>query len=259
MSNKSITPGKGREIIKPSDFKRGVVEAKSESCSKYLVTFTEIAMNHAKQLLENVEIKAKCTHVYQAFVGEYQGEKIYVLNPYFGAPASVFALELAIASGGKRFLVVGEAGAIKTGINIGDVILPTWALREEGTSYHYMPPDYIPKPSERLFNALKKEVKRQTGKENINVFEGGIWTTDASFRETEDKVREYSKRGILGVEMESSALMSVAKFRDVNLTVALAVSDELYRERWNPGFDSKSLRKTEEILIKAALDVLISI
>ncbi|MBC7095293.1 nucleoside phosphorylase [Thermococcus sp.] len=259
MPNKIITPGKGREIIKPSDFNRGVVEAKSESCSRYLVTFTEIAMNHAKQLLENVEIKAKCTHVYQAFVGEYQGEKIYVLNPYFGAPASVFALEVAITSGGKRFLAVGEAGAIKTDINIGDVILPTWALREEGTSYHYLSPDYIPKPSKRLFNALKKEVKRQTGKENINVFEGGIWTTDAPFRETNDKIKEYSKRGILGVEMESSALMSVAKFRDVNLAVALAVSDELYQERWNPRFDSKSLRKTEEILIKAALDVLISI
>lgn len=86
----------------------------------------------------------------------------------------------------------------------------------------------------------------------------GIWTTDASFRETEDKVREYSSRGILGVEMEASALMSVAKFRDVDLAVALAVSDELYKEKWNPGFGSRKLKQTEKLLVKSALKVLAS-
>jgi|GEM_PF-6795755 len=53
---------------------------------------------------------------------------------------------------------------------------------------------------------------------------------DAIFRETEDKVEEYAKRGILGVKMESSALMTIASFRGVELAVALAVSDELYGE-----------------------------
>jgi len=150
--------------------------------------------------------------------------------------------------------VVGEAGAIKEGVTIGDVILPTWGLREEGTSYHYMPPEYIPKPSKRLFEALEKEVKHQIGRKRINVLKGGIWTTDAPFRETEDKVRNYSSRGILGVEMEASALMSVARFREVDL----AVSDELYRGEWNPGFGSKKLKRTEKLLVKAALETLIS-
>lgn len=113
--------------------------------------------------------------------------------------SALMFVELSLANSRKKFLVVGEAGAIKEGVTIGDVILPTWALREEGTSYHYLPPGYIPKPSERLFNVLEKEVKHQIGRKRISVFKRGIWTTDASFREIEDKVREYSSRGILGV------------------------------------------------------------
>lgn len=121
-----------------------------------------------------------------------------------------------------------------------------------------MSPEYIPKPSKRLFDALEKEVKHQIGRKRINVFKGGIWTTDAPLRETEDKVRDYSSRGILGVEMEASALMSVASFRGVDLAVALAVSDELYKEEWNPGFGSRKLKRTEKLLVKAALETLIS-
>ncbi len=245
--------GKGEEIIKPCYF-----TGNEEPYEKYLIIFTDIAAKYAKQLLSDVELKEECTYVRQAFIGEYRGEEIYVLNPYFGSPASVFALEIAIARGGKEFLVVGEAGAIKEGVTIGDVILPAWALREEGTSYHYMPPEYIPKPSKRLFDALEKEVKHQIGRKRIKIFKGGIWTTDAPFRETEDKLRDYSSRGILGVEMEASALMSVASFRGVELAVALAVSDELYKEEWNPGFGSKKLKRTEKLLVKAALETLIS-
>jgi len=245
--------GKGNEIIKPCYFTRN-----GEPYEKYLIIFTDIAANYTTQLLSDMEVKEECTYVRRAFIGEYKGEKIYVLNPYFGSPASVFALEVAIARGGKDFLVVGEAGAINEGVTLGDVILPTWALREEGTSCHYMPSEYIPKPSKRVFDALEKEVKHQIGRKKINIFKGGIWTTDAPFRETENKVKDYSSRGILGVEMEASALMSVASFRGVKLAVALAVSDELYKEEWNPGFGSRKLKRAEKLLVKAALETLIS-
>jgi len=244
--------GKGREVVKPWP---GLERAPE----KFLIVFTGIGLGHAEELLESVEVVEDCTYVYRALVGDYRGEKICVLNPYFGAPASVFALELAIASGGRYFIMVGEAGAIKEGIHIGDVILPTWALREEGTSYHYMPPEYTPRPSEKLLSMLEEEIKRQIGKRRIGVFRGGVWTTDAPFRETEDKVKEYAKRGILGVEMEGSALMSVAEFRGVELAVALAVSDELYRGEWNVGFGSEKLRRTEELLVKSALEVLVNL
>jgi len=244
--------GKKREVVSPW----AGIEKAPERC---LIVLTGISREYAEKLLEDVEIKEECTYVYRAFIGEYRGKRICVLNPYFGAPASVFALELAIASGGRHFIVVGEAGAIKRGVHVGDAILPTWALREEGTSYHYIPPEYVPRPSEKLLGKLEVAIKGERKGKAFNIFKGDIWTTDALFRETEDKVEEYAKRGILGVEMESSALMTVAAFRGVELAVALAVSDELYGEKWSAGFGSEKLKKTEEALVRSALEVLTSL
>ncbi len=106
---------------------------------------------------------------------------------------------------------------------------------------------------------LEETIKGERKGKAFNIFKGGIWTTDALFRETEDKVEKYAKRGILGVEMESSALMTVGAFRGVELAVALAVSDELYGKKWNAGFGSEKLKKTEEALVRSALEVLASL
>ncbi|WP_457751029.1 phosphorylase family protein [Thermococcus sp.] len=120
-------------------------------------------------------------------------------------------------------------------------------------------PEYVPRPSEKLLVELEETIKGERKGKAFNIFKGGIWTTDALFRETEDKVEKYAKRGILGVEMESSALMTVGAFRGVELAVALAVSDELYGKKWNAGFGSEKLKKTEEALVRSALEVLASL
>ncbi len=205
---------------------------------------------------KNIEIKEDCTYVFRTFTGKYKGERICAIRPYFGAPASAVAFETAIATGGKYFLMVGEAGAINEPIRIGDIILPTWAMREEGTSYHYMPSEYVPRPSRRLLALFEDAIKQRVKQDKIKIFKGGIWITDALFRETEDKVKTYAEHGILGVEMESSALMSIAEFRDVELAVALAVSDELYRDSWRSGFGCEYLKTTEKLLVESALDTL---
>ena len=68
---------------------------------------------------------------------------------------------------------------------------------------------------------------------------GKIWTTDAVYRETREKVERYQKQGVLAVEMEISALFSVAQFRQVELGAMLVVSDELSALKWRPGFRDK--------------------
>ena len=65
---------------------------------------------------------------------------------------------------------------------------------------------------------------------------GKVWTTDAVYRETRQKVENYQKQGVLAVEMEISALFSVAQFRQVDLCAMLVVSDELSSLKWRPGF-----------------------
>jgi purine-nucleoside phosphorylase len=87
---------------------------------------------------------------------------------------------------------------------------------------------------------------------------GEVWTTDAPYRETLDKVKHYQRLGVLAVEMEMSALMTVARFRAVSVAAVLVVSDELFNLKWKPGFSDPLLgrrsRAAAEILLMATSD-----
>ena len=83
--------------------------------------------------------------------------------------------------------------------------------------------------------------------QGLTFTKGEIWTTDAIYRETPEKVRKYRKKGILAVEMEISALLTVAAYRSVSLTGLLVVSDELFDLKWRPGFSDSLLKKNTRL------------
>ncbi len=170
---------------------------------------------------EQIEIKGfSATH--RAKVADQIG----VFFSYFGAPAAGLLLETLIASGVKKVLMVGEAGSISTDCKVGDVVIPTWGIREEGTSYHYLPPDVPVKPSERFLKTLRSKLK------DMQIIEGGVWTIDASLRETPDKVRLYAAKGVKAVEMECTALMAISSFRKIDFASVLVITDELSSGGW---------------------------
>jgi len=135
------------------------------------------------------------------------------VHAWWGAPASVAGLEDMIASGATHIIALGLAGSINPMARIGDIVVPLRGVREEGTSYHYAPPEYTPQPSRELVEALTRALRRI----GASPLTGGVWTTDAMYRETLDKVGAYSARGILVVEMEMTALMTVANYREAEL------------------------------------------
>ncbi len=89
--------------------------------------------------------------------------------------------------------------------------------------------------------------------------QGGIWTTDATFRETRDKIRKYSGMNVLAVDMESNAFMAVAMYRGVDLGIALVVTDELYGDKWRIYQDDDKAQKVEEGMVKTMIKVLAEI
>ncbi|GBF09065.1 hypothetical protein apy_07900 [Aeropyrum pernix] len=194
--------------------------------------------------------------LFKSYEGVYHGKEVVITLPFPGSPAAVAALEVLTAMGGEVFVVVGYVGAISPALKIGDVLIPTWGVREEGTSFHYIPTNsYVPKPDNKLVETLYTHAIELKGRRRIKVVKGGIWTTDVIFRETLDKVIKYSSKGIYGVDMESTALMTVADCRNVKLGVIAAVSDELHHDgRWIRGFSTQRLRRTENLVAKAALN-----
>ncbi len=165
-------------------------------------------------------------------------------GPALGAPMAVLALEKLIALGAKRIVVFGWCGALAPQLHVGDVLLPTWAKSEEGTSQHY-PIVGQAEASLALNNTLARYLRSFS-----DIRQGPVWTTDAPYREAREKVAHYQSEGVLGVEMEFSALATVARFRGVELAAAFLVSDELWRDKWQPGFQQKSFRQKSRAILK---------
>ena len=246
--------GRGKPVIDPFELKKDkVLRGK-----RIVLVFHPVLFMKAKKLVENARSVKLSGWLFKSFMGTYRGEEVVVGLPFPCSPAAVAALEVLTAMGGRVFVVVGRVGAINPALRIGDVLIPTWGLREEGASFHYIPDkDYVPRPDVELAEILYKYAVELKGKRRIKVVKGGIWTTDAIFRETIDKVVEYSSRGVYGVDMESTALMTIAKYRSVRLAVIAAVSDELrHNGTWVRGFNTRRLSLTENLIVKAALNAI---
>lgn len=162
-----------------------------------------------------------------------------VIGSPMGAPMAVMLLEQLIALGARHLLYLGFCGALDTTYRIGDCFLPLYAIREEGTSYHYLPPSIIPTAAPRL-TAL---VQAAAASHGVPVRPGPLWTTDAPYRETAAKIRHYQAAGVHAVDMEMAALFAVATYRGCEVAALLLVSDECYHPTWTPGFGSERLRQ----------------
>lgn len=172
-----------------------------------------------------------------------------ITGPLIGAPYAVMIFENLIAWGARHFIFFGWCGAVSREIKIGDIIVPTSAIIDEGTSKHYgSNPNRVATPS----TSLVKKIKTSFNKKNIDFQEGLVWTTDAIYRETREKVEYFQKKHVLAVEMEASAIFTVGHFRHVETGVILAVSDELSTFDWQMGFRNKRFIKNRT----AALEVI---
>ena len=177
-----------------------------------------------------------------------QSPPMFWAGPAVGAPMAVICLEKLIALGARRIIVCGWCGSLQPDLGVGELVLPAWGISEEGTSGHY-PVAGRSESSPRLRQGLQAFFA-ETGKE---LREGVVWTTDALYRETREKVVRYGAEGILAVDMECSALIQVAAFRQVELAAVLMVSDLLWQDPWQPGFQSKEFRTRSQGLVAELL------
>jgi uridine phosphorylase len=164
-----------------------------------------------------------------------------------GAPCAAMALEELIAFGVQEAICWGYCGSLQDDIGVGHVVLPSSAIREEGTSYHYLPEVAEATPDQLVQQRLSVSLAR----EGLGCHQGPIWTTDAPYRETREKVCRYRNAGILAVDMEMAALFAVARVRGISLGAALLVSDRVSDEGWTPGFRTAALKTARARWVKA--------
>ncbi len=157
------------------------------------------------------------------------GEEIALMHPGVGAPLSAGLLEELIVSGGRKIIVCGGCGVLQHEIVVGHLLVVDDAVRDEGTSYHYLPPSRRVAADEQATEAIRRTLEE----EQIPYLRVTTWTTDAFYRETPAKVQLRREEGCLCVEMEAAALFAVAQFRGVSLGQLLYAGDDVSGTVWD--------------------------
>lgn len=212
---------------------------------------------YQRSLLDYVLKKHKTTQASgicrEMYLLDETGGRVAIAGNFgIGAPAAVAILEELIAFGVKRFISIGTAGALQKHTKVGELMVCAKAIRDEGTSHHYVKPAKYAYPSEKITGEIKAALE-SLGRE---YFTGATWTIDAPYMETVAEVKHYQKEGVSAVEMEASALFAVAGYRRAQIGAMFTISDSLAELEWKPEFHSRKTEEGLESLYKAALSVL---
>ncbi len=196
-------------------------------------------------------LRARRVPWYSAFAGRAGRNPAVVARSPIGAPAAALTMEELAALGVRRFLVFGACGSLRKDLRIGDLVVPTFAVPDDGTSRHYGRPQR-PRPA----TVLRDAIARACGRRDVPFTLGGTWTTDAVYRESLPRARSLGRRGVVAVEMEASALWAVARLRGLQAASLFVVSDELGGDDWNAGFHHPAYLAGKREALRVLVDVM---
>ncbi|MCH5352546.1 MAG: nucleoside phosphorylase [Acutalibacter sp.] len=192
------------------------------------------------------------TKEYPVYILDANGQQICLMQAPVGAPAATQILDWLIAYGVQEIISCGSCGVL-VDMDENIFLVPNKALRDEGTSYHYLPPGRFIEISEKARSAIEKTMNHH----NLPYLEVITWSTDGFYRETKEKVDYRKSEGCSVVEMECSALAACAQLRGVVWGELLYTADTLadaerYDER-NWGDDSVAYAL--ELCIEAVVNI----
>ncbi len=159
---------------------------------------------------------------------KYKNQEIAFYRSMVGAPACVACFEEAVAMGAEKFVLFGSCGVLDDDAVKDHIIVPVSAVRDEGTSYHYIAPSAEIEADPRSVNILE-QVLTSCG---YSYVKGKTWTSDAIYRETRSAVLERRQEGCIAVEMECASMLAVAKYRQIPLIQFLYGADNLSSDTW---------------------------
>ena len=159
----------------------------------------------------------------------FNGMKICLTTALLGGPFTAGLLEELHALGMNKFLCIGGAGVLNKEIQHGKLILPTSAIRDEGTSYHYVAPSKELEMNQKIVELIENYFIQN----NIPYIKGKTWTTDGFYRETRQKFERRKAEGCVSVEMECASYLAVAQYNKIDFGQILYAGDCLDGEKWD--------------------------
>jgi uridine phosphorylase len=213
-------------VIEPSEVIEPIAIAPHAVLCFFQDVIADVVRRHGGRIVDHVVSEIGRNPIYEI---DHDGRRLVVMHPGVGAPLAAGFLEELIARGCRTFTACGGAGVLVPDVALGHVIVPTSAVRQEGTSYHYLPPSRSVEPSPTAVEAIVAAAERH----GVPHVTGSTWTTDALYRETRGTVDARVAEGCLTVEMEAAAFFAVAAFRGVTFGQVLYAGDDLSGEAWD--------------------------
>lgn len=199
---------------------------------------------HGEQIAENSNGNGKLP-VYKI---NYEGEELALFMSRVGAPACIVQYEELFAMGLEKVVVFGTCGVLSKDIEDLAIIIPTSAIRDEGTSYHYMKASREVETNPKYMDDFIKLLEEH----EYSYVKGKTWTTDAPYRETRNKVMDRKNEGCVCVDMECSAIFALAKFRNKDVFQFFYAADNLDSAKW----DKRSLGNEDMLSDKEKIGLL---
>ncbi len=184
-----------------------------------------ISAHNAKMLVEN-QWEDGPHPVYEI---AYQNQRLAFFHAGVGAPLAASLLEEVIAFGCRKFIACGGCGVLINDITVGNLIVVSGAIRDEGVSYQYLPAEREVAANEQAVNALVMALERR----GVPYRVGKTWTTDAPYRETTGRISRRREEGCLVVEMEAAGMMAVSQYRGAIFGQILYGGDDLSGSKWD--------------------------
>ncbi|HEV2461851.1 MAG TPA: nucleoside phosphorylase [Ktedonobacterales bacterium] len=216
-SEAALEPSK---LIRPADIPEHAVLCFFQD------VITQLSQHETARVVKRLRSEIGTHPVYEIGV---QGRRLAVIHPGVGGPLAGAMLEEVIALGCRQIIACGGAGVLDSSIVLGHVLIPTSAVRDEGTSYHYLPPGREVAADPAAVAAIQATLQAH----GVEYLLTKTWTTDAIYRETREKVRRRRAEGCLAVEMEAAAFFAIARFRNVQLAQMLYGGDDVAAEQWD--------------------------
>lgn len=176
-------------------------------------------------------------------------QSMVIVNLPIGGPVVAGFVEEFAIRGVQTFIAIGYAASMSP-LTQGNLIVPDFAYRDEGVSWHYEKHD---DPWIRIRTA--QELDEILLEMNVPHIVGRVWTTDAFYRETPSAVKMMKAQRCLCVDMECASLMSVCQYRDLQGYQMLFGADSLEGESWNIGKLKSHKASTYEMYLEVALAV----
>lgn len=212
------------EILKPSHMIRPV-DGFPETA---VLTFEEKSLQALQKGWETrVAATLRGGRDIPVYAFSHNGRELGAVQTIIGGAATAALMEELLVLGAKKLLLYGACGVLDASLTAGRLIIPTAACRDEGTSYHYLPPaDYVDVPTAgRLAEVF--------GELGLPYVLGKTWTTDALYRETRANAEKRRAEGCVAVEMECASAMAVGQFRGVPVYQFLYAEDSLDGSNWD--------------------------